>query len=85
MSCPKLGLWFYVGYKVQLVIECFIFVFYICYFTHFCSSVYLVRHKASRQRYAMKKMRKHHLMHKNQVQYEADFSSALGNEVKWIG
>ncbi|XP_057299989.1 microtubule-associated serine/threonine-protein kinase 2-like isoform X2 [Hydractinia symbiolongicarpus] len=31
-------------------------------------SVYLVRHKASRQRYAMKKMRKHHLMHKNQVQ-----------------
>ncbi|XP_066936599.1 microtubule-associated serine/threonine-protein kinase 3-like isoform X2 [Clytia hemisphaerica] len=30
-------------------------------------SVYLVKHKTSRQRYAMKKMSKHHLMHKNQV------------------
>ncbi|XP_065657460.1 microtubule-associated serine/threonine-protein kinase 3 isoform X22 [Hydra vulgaris] len=31
-------------------------------------SVHLVRHKATKQRFAMKKMSKHHLMHKNQVQ-----------------
>ncbi|XP_065069949.1 microtubule-associated serine/threonine-protein kinase 2-like isoform X3 [Rhopilema esculentum] len=31
-------------------------------------SVFLVRHKTNRERFALKKMNKHHLMHKNQVQ-----------------
>ena len=72
--------WSLIGAYNSLLSADFVFSFY-------CSSVFLVRHKTNRQRFALKKMNKQHLVHKNQASIKwSILSTHLDKElaVRWL-